>query len=311
MLRMLFILTFLIACFAEVTSSETLYFVASGDDIDSNLLLNKEAIKENNSNSIFQLVNTEDTVMYKSVSVGDIQNDKEAQGRNFLFYVHGYGKELDDVIKRSLQIQRSYGVRVIFFYWPYRNSKGKQTNLRQAKNIIRQHQQQFAFFLSLRGEFAKKNPDAKVSLMAHSLGNQFLKDYAFYLQGNNEVRPFDNIILNSAAVNDKNHAEWLSKLSIQNNIYIISNRHDFLLRGLRLFTHSKRPLGVRVKSERLGAVNYIDMSEIIGRQKPRYNSHSFFTGDMPDSKDEVFTMYQQLLNGFDYRVKKSNVSTHH
>ncbi|WP_430813701.1 alpha/beta hydrolase [Carboxylicivirga sp. RSCT41] len=300
MIRLMIILLCLVAGLESNASYETVYFVASEDDINTKLLLDKRSSEDASRCNIFQLVNTGDTLKYKTVSVGEIQNEDEVQGQNFLFYVHGYGKAIDDVIERSLLIQKQYDVRVIFFYWPYRNSKGRQTNLRQAKRIISDYQQQFNFFLSLRNEFAGKYPDAKVSLMAHSLGNQFIEDYAMQFAAGGSGHPFDNVILNSAAVDDKNHIQWLARLNIQNNIYIISNKHDFLLRGLQLFTHSKRPLGVRVKSERLSNVNYIDMSDIIGRQKPRHNSHSFFTGDMTDSKDEVFAMYQQLFNGLYY-----------
>ncbi|MCG8581722.1 MAG: alpha/beta hydrolase [Bacteroidales bacterium] len=299
---MIFI-SLLIAVFESNAASGVLYFVANEDDIDSNLLLDKNSDEDTSVCNIFQLVNAGDTLKYKHVSVGEIQNEEENQGQNFLFYVHGYGKEIDDVIKRSLLIQEQYGVRVIFFYWPYRNSKGRQTNLKQAKGIISQYHDQFSFFLSLRDEFARKNPDAKISLMAHSLGNQFLQDFALRPDESSSQHPFDNIILNSAAINDKNHSQWLSNLSIQKNIYIISNKHDFLLKGLQLFTHAKRPLGVRVKADRLTTAIYIDMSEIIGRQKPRHNSHSFFAGDMPEAKNEVFAMYQQLFNGLTYKVK--------
>ncbi len=216
--------------------------------------------------------------------------------QNVLFYVHGYGKEVEQVYKRALLMQDSYNVKVVFFFWPFMNSKGKPSNLFQSHDNIQKSLPAFNHFIELAHELKEQNDNLSVSLMAHSLGNYFFKLYSLE-QNTNRRLIFENVILNSAAVNDKRHGDWLSLLDIQKRKYVLYNNHDFLLKGLQLFTRAKRQLGNKTNRYKISSVNYVNLSEAIGFRFPLYNTHSYFTGEIIDEVSAIKHMYTLIFQG--------------
>ncbi len=218
---------------------------------------------------------------------------------NVLFYVHGYGKEIEEVYQRALLIQEEYDVKVVFFFWPFKTEKGKPSNLFQSHSNIENSLPEFDAYVDLAKELRQNNNHMNISLMAHSLGNYFLKLYALEDEVHDEF-VFDNLVLNSAAVNDRKHGVWLSKLNFQKRTYVLYNNHDFLLKGLQLFTRAKRQLGNKTNRFKISTVNYIDLSETIGFRFPVRDTHSFFTGDILDELSPVKHMYSVILTGKEF-----------
>lgn len=218
---------------------------------------------------------------------------------NVLFYVHGYGKEIEEVYQRALLMQDEYDVKVVFFFWPYKTEKGKPSTLFQSHDKIENSLPVFDAYVGLANELRQRNMHMNISMMAHSLGNYFLKLYA-QEESAQEESVFDNLILNSAAVNDRKHGLWLSKLAIQKRTYVLFNNHDFLLKGLQLFTRAKRQLGNKTNRFKIPTVNYIDLSETIGFRLPVRDTHSFFTGEILNELKPVKHMYSVILTGREF-----------
>ncbi|MBN2165441.1 MAG: alpha/beta hydrolase [Marinilabiliaceae bacterium] len=270
-----------------------LFFIKATKNITTN------STSELDNQLYFASGDKENTTIRKATTKQLIRYYKN-KNRNFLFFIHGYGKNLNEVINRARQIEDIYKVNVCFLYWPYQTNNGKKTTLKQARTNIESHLPGFQNLLTLHNLLVGNFPESKHSIMAHSLGNYFFESY--FSKTNNQITTkakFDNLILNSAAVNDKHHSKWLAKMNIQKNIYITFNKHDFILRGMQIFTHSKRPLGVNAKSKRLNSATYINMSETVGYQKGKPSSHSYFIGEMT-AKKEVYEMYLKLFNGDQY-----------
>jgi len=272
-------------------SSQEVYFV-------SNVLDSVNISNSNSSPNVYSVTKDSAVFTVKKVTesklVADFQN---RSSKNILFYVHGYGKELKDVYKRAIDLQNTYNVYVIAMLWTSKMPDGKNVTLKEARKTISNSMPCFHKMLSLKDTLNGLMPDAKYSILAHSLGNYYFELYSqedFY---QDHYLNFDNIILNSAAVDDKGHVSWLKNLAIPEHIYIISNKHDFILTGLQIFTSSKRPLGKKVRKQRLAHANYIDVSETVGFRRPVYFTHSYFTGAILDEEKDVLEMYKVILNG--------------
>ncbi len=250
-----------------------------------------------NNMTLYKATTTNDSIrlfLSHETEMLDLYNNIDAH--NILFYVHGYGKQWEDVYKRALLIQNTYNVTVVFFFWPYMTAKEKPSNLFQSHEIIEKSLPVFDRFIYLAHQLKNDNKHVNISFMAHSLGNYFLKLYSMN-ENRDKEQIFDNLILNSAAVNDKKHGVWLGRLEFQKRTYVLFNNHDFLLKGLQLFTRAKRQLGNKTNRYKISSVNYIDLSGIIGFRFPVRDTHSYFTGDILDDLEPVKHMYRMILRG--------------
>ena len=298
MKRVLISLLFAIAVVGYLRAfNKEVYFVSSAYiNFDQNSEAISNVIDTSGKLSLYKVERIKDSLQVAKANLGGMLMDyKSSDVRDVLFYVHGYGKELVDVYERALSIEETYDVAVVFFYWPFKNSKGKPSNLMQAKRKIESSIPSFKAFVGLAGEVRRSGEFGNVSLLAHSLGNYFLEIYSE--EGNSDFYTFDNLILNSAAVNDKKHSEWLNKIDFQRRIYVLYNKHDFLLKGLQFFTRARRQLGNSVSHVALPSVNYIDMSPLVKFQFPIGNTHSYFTGEVPDNAEQVRGIYSTLIKG--------------
>lgn len=278
--------------------SQGIYFVSSfAIDMTKDSFVIREDTVEGDKNDIYNVILGEDSMCIREVAENEFQNDfMKRKHKNFLFYIHGYGKSLEDVIKRAVEMQQAYDVYVIFFYWPYKQPSGRKSNLFESHRNIENSMKEFRYFLTLQSKLQHNCSKSNYTLLAHSLGNYFLKFFPGYQFNDNSNFWFNNVILNSAAVNTKGHEKWLSKLNIQDHIYVISNKHDFVLSGLQLFTRAKLPLGKRIVKERVSSVQYIDVSDIVGFRRPVYKTHSYFTGDILMEEHEIKNMYMSIIN---------------
>ena len=138
----------------------------------------------------------------------------------------------------------------------------------------------------------------KLSIFLHSLGNSLIENLAINDTINNDQRIiFDNLIINSAAVNQKNHKQWVEKLSFQNRIYITSNKSDFNLKGVRIFTKDGKQLGEIVKPPFAENAFYLNFSDAVGFRKPTGTTHTFFIGEVPEENGSIKSIYYKLFHG--------------
>lgn len=197
----------------------------------------------------------------------DLNND-------FLFYIHGHGKDFNQSLEVAKRLSERYDINIIVFDWPSRNG-----NLSRSMKLIRHSAKDLYKVLTDLTGFKKSylSPEVKITSMMHSLGNYYLirliKDkHAEILGGEDPV--FDRIILNSAAIKSKNHAQCLEKIGNPAEVIITQNENDFVLQGAQLLTWSKQ-LGNTNNDEYFPNATYLNFSKVAEKQ------HNYFLGIYP------------------------------
>jgi len=227
----------------------------------------------------------------------------DIKNQDWVLYIHGDGKTFERAVIHGLTIQNTHKVRVIVFSWP-----SKDAHLSGLKNFNNSHQNveksvnHFNSVLKtmavLRNSKSGLFDENKLSLFLHSLGNYYME-----CMGNNRMlleKPpylFDNVILNAAAVEEKNHTKWVEQMHFQKNIFIDSNKRDFNLKGLRIFTKHGKQLGEKVTSPFADNALYFNFTKSVGFRIPPRNTHTYFIGRVPEKIKNIRLFYFEILHG--------------
>ena len=223
--------------------------------------------------------------------------------KSYVLYVPGDGTSFKSLLDRCFKIRDEYKVNIIAFFWPSKatNLNGYD-NFMNSKNNVKKNSSGFKDFLLFFQKYKNKNADlftkVKSTIFCHSLGNYYIERLVEdstlkYLDKN----LFDNIVLNAAAVNQKDHKYWVEKLNIQKNIFIISNKKDLNLNGVRIISFNKKQLGERTKRHLASNANYINFTNAIGIQKTPGASHSYFLGPIVLENKILFNFYKTIFQG--------------
>ena len=222
---------------------------------------------------------------------------------NWVVFVHGDAKTLEESIYRGLKIQHLYNVNVLIYSWPshdpnlngIKNFKRSQLHVSESLNHFVEVLEFTQLFREINPSFLKTK---KMSLFIHSLGNLYVQQMInSKLEGGLSENLFDNIILNSAAVNQKNHKQWVEKLNIQKQLFIISNKNDFNLKGVHLFTSDGKQLGEKITPPFANNAIYMNFNKTIGFKFPTANTHTYFIGKMTNRNLNLKTFYNCILHG--------------
>lgn len=290
---------------------------------DSEILVTTNRVSKNDNQGLSFLckVKPESSLTYLNVNVNNNDNDNDNSllvinqldsndfllkisetDKNIVLFIHGDSKTFDQAIIRGLEIQNLYDVKVIVFSWPSKdpNINGYK-NLRLSVQNVEKSLEHFNLMLNFASKIKNQEndlkSDKKISLFLHSLGNYYLECMVREnMKPEKKLLIFDNIIINSAAVSQYKHHQWIEQLNCQQNIYIISNKHDFNLKGARYFARLGRQLGEVFDLPLANNARYINFSEAVGFTIPTYLSHTFFIGKMPQKYSSIFSFYNEILN---------------
>jgi hypothetical protein len=236
-------------------------------------------------------------------SINDFKpENKDLQ--DWLVYVHGDSQSPDLAFMRGLQLQQEYKVNVIVFSWPSKDIKlGGLQNFRNSRNLIEQSTPAFARLLSELNTWKEQlnaNQTSNLSLFLHSLGNYYLERIATdSLLANQEPGIFDNIILNAAAVNQKDHHLWLKEINIQNRIFVNSNRKDMTLKGINMFTDFDTQLGEQAIDNFAPNAVYVNFSMALKNELNFGLLHGYYVGVIPGKSQNIFEYYHAIFHGQD------------
>lgn len=219
--------------------------------------------------------------------------------KDILVFVNGYGKTLEGTIEGGQKLASRYGVNAIMFDWPT-----DQRPIRITAKNARKVTNNFALTLNEIDKVIKKSfQKSKLSLMFHSMGNHvarhLVESRSINLIGEITI---DNIILNAAAVKSYDHERWVEQLKPKQEVYIVTNKNDFMLRGASLLRVA-RQLGNVALGELAENANYIDFSGLAERQ------HGYFLGLTNAEKEnpDFFEFYNTVFHGLVYR---ENINKH-
>lgn len=229
--------------------------------------------------------------------------DNKSDFNDWLLFVHGDGKTFIHAASRGLDIQNYHKVNVIVFAWPSREigKFGGKQFIASLENSFNS-QKHFIEIITKINAVKVNNPDYfsdnNFSAMFHSLGNRFLELFANNLSDSSfNKKIFNNIILNAAAVNEKNHKVWIEKINLQENIINNSNMFDRNLNGLRIISKYKFLLGERLSMPLSDSVTYFNFSNSVGGKWPPGRSHTFFVGEMTDKSQNIKQYYFDIFHG--------------
>lgn len=260
-------------------------------------------VKEGNELLYFEATFIDDSLV-TTICEHDAFFEKIYQSEeDWLVFVHGDSKTNEQAIMRAFDIQHLHGINVMVFSWPSKDPElGGVKNFKNSrKNLINSLDHFIELLFQIR-EFNEQYPDfrkkRKLSLFFHSLGNYYLQNMIEkdLWPGNTEPL-FDNLIINAAAVNQDGHPEWVEELDIQKHIYIISNKQDFNLKGVRIFTSDGKQLGEKIKHPLAGNATYIQFTRAVGFRFPTGSTHTYFIGIMADKSANIRKFYTELFHG--------------
>jgi len=244
-----------------------------------------------------------DSLEVKRISAENFYTQVQSAGNDWVLFVHGDSKTFEQAVMRGFDIQHLHRVNVIVFSWPSRDPElGGVKNFKNSKEQVIESLDHFIALLDFVQSLKKSDPDYwdehNLSCFIHSLGNYYLENIVkSNLMKRLKGVLFDNLILNAAAVNQDGHPEWLDKLHMQNRIYVISNKQDFNLKGVRIFTKDGKQLGEKVKHPLSGNATYIQFTKAVGFRFPTGTTHTYFIGQMADKSMNIRRFYTEILHG--------------
>lgn len=244
-----------------------------------------------------------DSLCIKNISRETMLSELNKKREDWLLFVHGDSKTFEQAVMRGYDIQHLYKINVIVFSWPTKDLEYNGIkNFKNSKKNVLKSLDHFERLLTFIEEFRHSNlafeNDKKLSMFIHSLGNSYLENLVNDNRNNAyQDLIFENVVINAAAVNQNGHNIWVEELSFQENIYITSNRRDFNLKGVRIFTKDGKQLGERVEKPVAKNADYIQFTEAVGFRTPTGTTHTYFIGEVADKSAKIKQFYTQLFHG--------------
>jgi hypothetical protein len=217
--------------------------------------------------------------------------------KNFLVLVDGHGKTFGHAMERGFELTERFHINIIVFDWP-------TDNLALRKTAYNASEVTGSFVRAMRRLDDNRNvyfANSAVSVLFHSMGNRIIKDISTTkLLRKMPDRLFSNIIINAAAVRQRNHVRWVENLDIQKRIYITMNDRDFNLRGAALLRIAEQ-LGLsnhNKTAKNAFYVNFSDLSTV---------DHNLFLGrsQLEKTNPDVFVFYNLAFHGKEVRIEEN------
>ncbi|MBN1414647.1 MAG: alpha/beta hydrolase, partial [Bacteroidales bacterium] len=273
------------------------------DTFSDDCLMLLNYIDFNKPLKIYEYKHTADSIYCNKIKTFDDYMALSEAYNDWLVFVHGDRKTFSDAVIRGLEIQNLHHIKVLVFSWPSKIEKGNglknfnNSKINAASGVVK-----FKELLLLLQEYKKKHQwhekPYHLSLFLHSLGNYYLERLVKdSLLADLDSNLFDNLIINAAAVNQEAHANWIDRLNIQKRIYITSNKQDFNLNGVRIFSNSGKQLGERLKLPLSSRAYYINFTRAIGFTLPTSDSHTYFIGRITNNSENIKDFYTDLFHG--------------
>lgn len=271
----------------------------------------------------FNLDIYEDENHYASLDVASkIFTTARKNNQQILVFTHGYNNDMKDTVTKALEIEDLYNVIVIVFSWPA-NGGGIVTgtasylsdkkDARSSAGALEQffhklHHYHILFteaevdklWIQAQNKYKNNATKAKeeyvklqeklckvsINLLCHSMGNYLLKYTTMSSDMPLSMPIFDNICLVAADVNNKEHKNWVEKIQVKNNLYVVINKSDAALAASRVKPGKGQlaRLGHYRKSLNAQNATYIDVSNA----ENITGAHSYFTGIDNDKLEAVF-----------------------
>lgn len=245
--------------------------------------------------------NTADaTVMATKDSFEDMMQGVVSR-KNLVLYVHGDHSKLSLLLSKGGEFTREYDTDYLVFVWPSNEiENGSRKNYRNSKLNSMAVMPQFVQTIEQVSKYCEKS-GINLTVMFHSLGNLFAKNFARYSIEHNDYSPLYiyNVLLNAACIWENDHDIWVDILAkrVRGRIFITQNEGDVILSLASTFIEKGDLLGMT--PPRIKSINstYIDFTEALNGGTTTQESHGYFIGDIVKKKPELKLFYQQIFDG--------------
>lgn len=299
----------------KITPGSTLLIITNQEIIetDTGVFCTGKIISETQPNYLKAVFHRYDSITYQIIPAQTILDEMQAKKGNWLYFVHGAGKNFEKAVWSGFDIQHFQQVNVVVYSWPASNPDLKA--LQDLKNSLTtmqlstQHfKESLLMMQTYRNMLQKTHDTTHLSLLLHSMGNMFLEQMTNRKELNGlQNNIFDNIVVNAAAVNEANHKEWMEKLNMQKRIYVISNEGDVILKGLRFMTKQSMQLGEKVLSKRAKNATYVDFDLAVGLRMPPGVSHTYFMAASAENDPRIRNFFHLIFNGYEAEFNDSKL----
>ena len=226
---------------------------------------------------------------------------------DWVVYTEGFGKIFTTGLYRGLSMTVQHSVNVLYLDYPsFSTSKKTLGNYTFALDNAKQAGNDFLPILQqVKGmKEAGMLGNGRLSLFFHSMGNNAIRELVREdkLTALNKDVWVDNLILNSACVPERKHAEWVDKISFAKRVYINYNPKDFTLGGAKLMSLS-RQLGEGSRGTMSKQATYVNFNMLCGP------NHSNFVRLVSHYKapDMALAYYRILFHGKRVNVRDEKV----
>jgi esterase/lipase superfamily enzyme len=229
------------------------------------------------------------------------QEQMRANKTNGIFFVHGFNTDFLGALEGGYRLQQLYNLEVLVFSWPSNGGGGlgslasykdDQRDARLSVSALDRCLEKLALYLQ---KHIATHCGQKMTLAMHSMGNYLFKSLLQSSIYQGETLLFDNIVLLSADVNNKDHAEWVDRVKYRNRLFITINEADFALAASRAKGGEQQQarLGHWIKD--LTSVNavYLNFTDAPSMG----NAHNYFTDDSPLKNPKVKEVFKLAFNG--------------
>lgn len=255
---------------------------------------------------------------------------KNATGRNFVFFVHGFNNDVEAVLDRAEGFSKLYDVEVLVFTWPanggglkgvasYKSDKRdaqasvvaldrclakidsylQEVHAEHVKNVEAEASRRFPDNAEKWDRFfaasAHKWCPFSVNLVLHSMGNYLYKHLFTSSVYRSNLLIFDNVLLAAADTNNEAHAGWVDRIQCRNRVYVTINEKDSALSAsrLKMGEEQKARLGHYPFNLNAQRAIYVDFTgeSYVG------SSHAYFEGTPVKKNAKVRRFFTDVLNG--------------
>ena len=259
-----------------------------------------------------------------------VLNALQTQKRNFLFFVHGYNNDIEDVLNRAHGFEQIYKVEVMAFSWPANGGGARgvasylsdkrdaqasvpalgrcleklyeylsDINKLRVEKIRQEAQQHHPDNADLRDQYiaqqTEKGCPFTVNMVLHSMGNYLFKHVlqSSVFKGGRQLL-FDNVTMVAADANNDGHVEWVDLINSRRRIYITINEDDSALMASRMKTGSEQQarLGHYPFNLYSAKAVYVNFTDVdkVGK------SHAYFEGG-PIQNAAVKRFFRKAFHG--------------
>ncbi|MFK7961973.1 MAG: alpha/beta hydrolase [Phycisphaerales bacterium] len=268
---------------------------------------------------------------YAAQMIFDRVNPQErgVEGRNLVFFVHGYNNDLKAVLDRAEAFEQQYGVECLVFSWPanggglrgvtsYLSDKrdaqasapafnrvlekmhdalvgyNNDSHERIARRAVSRFPNDRAEQLRYVAERMERRCPFRVTMVAHSMGNYVLKQALRTTTTAADRLIFDNVVLAAADTNNLDHGLWVDRLNVRNRVYVTINEDDFALGASRMKIGDQQLARLGHSVSQLNSVRafYVDFTGApdVGR------SHAYFEGSTAEHP-AIRAFFHRAFNG--------------